>query len=136
MGDPSILYILYIILLYFTTIQFLILVFCFMIISCALFQINEMLSLIYLVEQSCRYVFTADPRGRLKLWRLPDPLQSNLHSSMRSNSVSHVAEFISSYGMRIMCLDACLEEEVFIFPFLTSFLGVSLWCVDMFSIAT
>lgn len=58
-----------------------------------------------------RYVFTTDPRGGLKLWRLPDPSQSNSQNSMR-DIVSHAAEFISSYGMRIMCLDACLEEEV------------------------
>ncbi|OIW17447.1 hypothetical protein TanjilG_22559 [Lupinus angustifolius] len=54
----------------------------------------------------------SDPRGTLKLWRLPDPSQYNLQSSMSSNSVSHIAEFISSYGMRIMCLDASMEEEV------------------------
>ncbi|KAL2345522.1 hypothetical protein Fmac_006807 [Flemingia macrophylla] len=59
-----------------------------------------------------RYVFTADPRGRLKLWRLPDPSQSDLQSSMSSNNVLCIAEFLSNYGMRIMCLDACMEEEV------------------------
>ncbi|KAJ1412523.1 WD40/YVTN repeat-like-containing domain superfamily [Sesbania bispinosa] len=73
---------------------------------------RQLLGTYWCKSLGCRYVFTADPRGRLKLWRLPDPSQSNLQSSTRSNGVSHVAEFISSYGMRIMCLDACLEEEV------------------------
>ncbi|XP_029126958.1 uncharacterized protein LOC109797697 isoform X2 [Cajanus cajan] len=59
-----------------------------------------------------RYVFTADPRGTLKLWRLPDPSQFDLQSSTRSNNVLRIAEFISNYGIRIMCLDACMEEEV------------------------
>ena len=85
--------------------------FCCILISFALFQINKRLSF-YHDTKFCRYVFTADPRGTLKLWRLPDPSQSNLQSSMKSNSLSHIAEFISNYGMRIMCLDACMEEEV------------------------
>jgi len=85
-----------------------------------------------LVTQSCRYVFTTDPRGGLKLWRLPDPSQSNSQNSMR-DIVSHAAEFISSYGMRIMCLDACLEEEVFIFSLFTF---LSCWGRVMFSIAS
>ncbi|KAJ7977730.1 WD repeat-containing protein [Quillaja saponaria] len=61
-----------------------------------------------------RYIFTADPRGKLKLWRLYDPLQSNSDSSIRRYNVSFVAEFVSSYGMRVMCLDASLEEEVLV----------------------
>ncbi|XP_054801986.1 uncharacterized protein LOC129305854 isoform X2 [Prosopis cineraria] len=61
-----------------------------------------------------RYVFTADPRGTLKLWRLPICSQSNLLGPMRSCNVSHVATFMSSYGIRIMCLDACIEEEVLV----------------------
>ncbi|KAK7397007.1 hypothetical protein VNO78_18171 [Psophocarpus tetragonolobus] len=60
----------------------------------------------------CRYIFTADPRGTLKLWRLPDPSQSDLQSFMRSHIVSCITTFISNYGMRIMCLDACMEEEI------------------------
>ncbi|XP_015968834.1 uncharacterized protein LOC107492340 [Arachis duranensis] len=62
----------------------------------------------------CRYVFTADPRGTLKLWRLPDPPQSSLAGSMKSNSASHIADFISNFGMRIMCLDACVEGEILV----------------------
>ncbi|XP_061366242.1 uncharacterized protein LOC133309475 [Gastrolobium bilobum] len=73
---------------------------------------RQLLGTYWCKSLGCRYVFTADPRGTLKLWRLTDPSQSNLQNSMRSNSVSRIAEFISSYGMRIMCLDGCMEEEV------------------------
>ncbi|KAH1079034.1 hypothetical protein AAZX31_19G206700 [Glycine max] len=73
---------------------------------------RQLLGTYWCKSLGCRYVFTADPRGTLKLWRLPDPSQSDLPSSMRSNNVSCIAEFTSNYGMRIMCLDACVEEEV------------------------
>ncbi|PRQ45090.1 putative transcription factor WD40-like family [Rosa chinensis] len=53
------------------------------------------------------FIFTADPRGTLKLWRLCD------HSAT-SCDVSLLAEFTSSFGSRIMCLDASLEEEVLV----------------------
>ncbi|RDX94301.1 WD repeat-containing protein 6, partial [Mucuna pruriens] len=73
---------------------------------------RQLLGTYWCKSLGCRYVFTADPRGALKLWRLPDPSQSDLQSSMRGNNVSCIAEFISNYGMRIMSLDACMEEEV------------------------
>ncbi|KAB2620162.1 hypothetical protein D8674_041787 [Pyrus ussuriensis x Pyrus communis] len=53
------------------------------------------------------YIFTADPRGTLKLWKLSD------HSA-RSCNVSLIAEFTSSFGTRIMCLDALLGKEVLV----------------------
>ncbi|CAN6706203.1 unnamed protein product [Malus baccata var. baccata] len=53
------------------------------------------------------YFFTADPRGTLRLWKLSD------HSA-RSCNVSLIAEFTSSFGTRIMCLDALLDEEVLV----------------------
>ncbi|KAH0981980.1 hypothetical protein GBA52_009157 [Prunus armeniaca] len=52
------------------------------------------------------YIFSADPRGTLKLWRLSN------HSAR--SYVSLVAEFTSSFGIRIMCLDASLDEEVLV----------------------
>ncbi|KAM1299317.1 hypothetical protein ACFX1Q_000816 [Malus domestica] len=53
------------------------------------------------------YFFTADPRGTLRLWKLSD------HSA-RSCNVSLIAEFTSSFGTGIMCLDALLDEEVLV----------------------
>lgn len=64
-----------------------------------------------------RYIFTADPRGTLKLWRLSDPVQSVFHSSdgsAGSFNVCLVAEFVSCFDIRIMCLDASFENEVFV----------------------
>uniref|UniRef100_A0A5B7C8Q1 WD repeat-containing protein 6 n=1 Tax=Davidia involucrata TaxID=16924 RepID=A0A5B7C8Q1_DAVIN len=60
-----------------------------------------------------RFIFTADPRGTLKLWKLCDPLQSVSHSRMKSY-MSLVAEFASCFGIRIMCLDVSFEEEVLV----------------------
>ncbi|KAF3436595.1 hypothetical protein FNV43_RR23687 [Rhamnella rubrinervis] len=62
----------------------------------------------------CRYIFTADPRGTLKLWRLSDHVKSVSHSLAGSFDVCLVAEFISCFEMRIMCLDASFENEVLV----------------------
>lgn len=61
---------------------------------------------------SCRFLFTSDPRGTLKLWRLFNTLPSVSHDVMRRCYVSLIAEFRSCFGMRIMCLDASVENEV------------------------
>ncbi|XP_065859842.1 uncharacterized protein [Euphorbia lathyris] len=61
-----------------------------------------------------RFIFTANPRGVLKLWKLHDPLLSVSHNSARTFGVSLVAEFTSSFGYRIMCLDASSEDEVLV----------------------
>lgn len=60
----------------------------------------------------CRFIFTADPRGILKLWRLSDPLPSGSLTYGRTFDASLVAEFTSCFGIRIMCLDASFEDEV------------------------
>ncbi|GFZ04476.1 transducin family protein [Actinidia rufa] len=61
-----------------------------------------------------RFIFTSDPRGRLRLWRLGQPLQSLSLSSMKSCDVSLIAEFVSCFGIRIMCLNASLGGEVLV----------------------
>ncbi|CAN4112818.1 unnamed protein product [Withania somnifera] len=60
------------------------------------------------------FLFTSDPRGTLKLWRLFNPLPSASHDVMRRCCVSLIAEFHSCFGMRIMCLDASVENEVLV----------------------
>nr|XP_043621149.1 WD repeat-containing protein 6 [Erigeron canadensis] len=55
------------------------------------------------------YIFTADPRGRLKLW--------NIHSSSEyeiGHNACLVAEIASSFSARIVCLDASFAEEVLV----------------------
>ncbi|EEF47191.1 nucleotide binding protein, putative [Ricinus communis] len=61
-----------------------------------------------------RFIFTADPRGVLKIWKLPDPLLPVPHISARMFDVSLVAEFSSCFGNRIMCLDASSSNEVLV----------------------
>lgn len=65
-----------------------------------------------LMSLSRRFLFTSDPRGTLKLWRLFNPLPSVSYNVMRRCCVSLIAEFRSCFGMRIMCLDASAENEV------------------------
>ncbi|KAL8253963.1 hypothetical protein R6Q59_032184 [Mikania micrantha] len=48
------------------------------------------------------FIFTANPRGKLKLWRI------------ESFSEHLVAEFTSSFPIRILCLDASFHEEVLV----------------------
>ncbi|GAB4841817.1 hypothetical protein Ancab_022553 [Ancistrocladus abbreviatus] len=61
-----------------------------------------------------RYIFTSDPRGLVKLWRLSDTSHSLSKDPIRNSDVYLVAEFMSSFGSRIMCLCASVEEEVLV----------------------
>ncbi|KAJ8899021.1 hypothetical protein K2173_008844 [Erythroxylum novogranatense] len=60
------------------------------------------------------FIFTADPRGNLNLWRLCDPELPVSHISATTFNVSHIAEFTSCFGIRIMCLEALFEDEILI----------------------
>lgn len=62
-----------------------------------------------LVLPSCSYLFTTDPRGKVKLWRLGFAFADGNFMDCKA---SLLAEFTSSFGMRIMCLNALFEEEV------------------------
>ncbi|KAG6619439.1 uncharacterized protein LOC122317079 isoform X2 [Carya illinoinensis] len=62
-----------------------------------------------------RYIFTTDPKGMLKLWRLCGPSPQASHNSSRSyNNVSLVGEFASCFGNRVLCLNASFEKEVLV----------------------
>lgn len=52
-----------------------------------------------------------DPRGRLKLWRLWNPPSSVSHVEAGCHP-ELVSEFVSCFGMRIICLDASVDDEV------------------------
>ena len=54
-------------------------------------------------------MLTSNPRGAVKLWRLPE---TSSYDSAMNFDVHLVAEFMSPFGARIMCLDASCEEEV------------------------
>lgn len=64
------------------------------------------------VSSICRFIFTADPRGILKLWQLCDPFPPASYESSKTCNVFLVAEFSSCFGTRIMCLDVSFEDEV------------------------
>ncbi|XWS76708.1 hypothetical protein CRYUN_Cryun01aG0201000 [Craigia yunnanensis] len=72
---------------------------------------RQLLGTYWCKSLGCRYVFTTNPRGVLKLWWLYDPSIVVCHDSGR---ISLIAEFPSSFGIRIMCLDASFEEEVLV----------------------
>lgn len=55
-----------------------------------------------------RFVFSCNPRGLLKLWKL----SGSLESAAETYDVSLLAEFSSGFGKRIMCVDASVEDEV------------------------
>ncbi|KAF9619934.1 hypothetical protein IFM89_010245 [Coptis chinensis] len=60
------------------------------------------------------YIFTADPRGILKLWNFCRPLHSGCDEAMGSFKALLTAEFTSCFGTRIMCLDASFDAQVLI----------------------
>lgn len=61
-----------------------------------------------------RFVFTADPSGTLKLWRLCDSFLSISHSIERTENACLIATYVSCFSSRIMCLDASSEDEVLV----------------------
>ncbi|CAH9082556.1 unnamed protein product [Cuscuta epithymum] len=74
---------------------------------------RQLLGINWCQSLGCRFIFTADPRGRLKLWRLWNPLFSASHVE-GVLTAELVYGFVSCFGMRIICLDASLEEEVLV----------------------
>ncbi|KAL1553047.1 hypothetical protein AAHA92_13772 [Salvia divinorum] len=61
-----------------------------------------------------RFIFTADPGGRLKLWKLCHNLHSASLTDKGSYDVCLIAEYASCFGKRIMCLDASFDEELIV----------------------
>ena len=69
----------------------------------------------------CRHLFTTDPKGRVKLWRLRYPSREIIesHEMVEGNppeaaQASLIAEFVSNFSARIVCMDANLENEVLV----------------------
>ncbi|XP_058076183.1 uncharacterized protein LOC131224801 isoform X2 [Magnolia sinica] len=59
----------------------------------------------------CSHLFTADPGGRLKLWRIDVTFADE---TCVDCEMSLIAGFTSCFGTRILCLDASFEEEVLV----------------------
>uniref|UniRef100_A0A0D9VNJ7 Uncharacterized protein n=1 Tax=Leersia perrieri TaxID=77586 RepID=A0A0D9VNJ7_9ORYZ len=75
---------------------------------------RQLLGVYWCKSLECRHVFTADPRGVLKLWDIRNALFSNIVDITKSQKVPLIAVFESSFGARIMCLDASPQDEILI----------------------
>lgn len=64
---------------------------------------------------SCSYLFTSDPRGILRMWKIQKAaLQSDIHVTGIDYNALLLAVFTSSFRHRIMCIDASSKEEVMV----------------------
>ncbi|KAL6649063.1 hypothetical protein ACP70R_013287 [Stipagrostis hirtigluma subsp. patula] len=75
---------------------------------------RQLLGVYWCKSLECSHIFTADPRGSLKLWNIRNALFPNTNDISASKKVSLVAVFESSFGARIMCLDASPQDEILI----------------------
>ncbi|XP_029118842.1 uncharacterized protein [Elaeis guineensis] len=75
---------------------------------------RQLLGVYWCKSLGCSHLFTADPRGTLKLWKIQDALPSNAHDITADPKVFLIAAYISCFGERIMCINASVEEEILI----------------------
>ncbi|KAI0504458.1 hypothetical protein KFK09_015410 [Dendrobium nobile] len=75
---------------------------------------RQLLGIYWCKSLGCRHLFTVDPRGVLKLWKINIPLDSDTDENNLKPKVSFVAEFTSHFGARIMCMDASTREQVLV----------------------
>ncbi|XP_040378157.1 uncharacterized protein LOC102711140 isoform X1 [Oryza brachyantha] len=74
---------------------------------------RQLLGVYWCKSLECRHIFTADPRGVLKLWDIRNALFSDTLDAT-SQKVPLIAVFESSFGARIMCLDVSPQDEILI----------------------
>ncbi|AQL10031.1 Transducin family protein / WD-40 repeat family protein [Zea mays] len=75
---------------------------------------RQLLGVYWCKALECSHIFTADPRGVLKLWNIRNVLFSSTDIINAPQMFPPVAVFEPSFGARIMCLDASPEEEILI----------------------
>jgi len=75
---------------------------------------RQLLGVYWCKALECSHIFTADPRGVLKLWNIRNVLFSSTDTINAPQMFPPVAVFEPSFGARIMCLDASPEEEILI----------------------
>ncbi|KAF0932871.1 hypothetical protein E2562_012193 [Oryza meyeriana var. granulata] len=75
---------------------------------------RQLLGVYWCKSLECRHIFTADPRGVLKLWDIRNALLSNTLDITISQKVPLITVFESSFGARIMCIDASPQDEILI----------------------
>ncbi|KAG9444066.1 hypothetical protein H6P81_015406 [Aristolochia fimbriata] len=71
---------------------------------------RQLLGIYWCKQLGCRYLFTANPGGRINLWCIHEASEGPKNFSV----TSLIAEFTSCFGSRIMCLDASFQEEVLV----------------------
>ncbi|OEL16371.1 hypothetical protein BAE44_0022611 [Dichanthelium oligosanthes] len=74
---------------------------------------RQLLGVYWCKSLECRSV-NSDPRGVLKLWNIRDALFPSIDVIHAPHKFPLVAVFESSFGARIMCLDASPREEILI----------------------
>ncbi|XP_039780364.1 uncharacterized protein LOC120647591 isoform X3 [Panicum virgatum] len=75
---------------------------------------RQLLGVYWCKSLECSHIFTADPRGVLKLWNIRDALFSSTDVINAPQKCPLISVFESSFGARIMCLDASPREEILI----------------------
>ncbi|XP_020590632.1 uncharacterized protein LOC110031650 isoform X2 [Phalaenopsis equestris] len=75
---------------------------------------RQLLGIYWCKSLGCRHLFTVDPRGMLKLWKINNALESDTDENNLQPQVSLIAEFTSYFGARIVCLDASARDEVLV----------------------
>ncbi|KAF8780257.1 hypothetical protein HU200_001927 [Digitaria exilis] len=75
---------------------------------------RQLLGVYWCKSLECSLIFTADPRGVLKLWNIRDALFSSTDVINAPQKCPLIAVFESSFGARIMCLDVSPREEILI----------------------
>lgn len=75
---------------------------------------RQLLGVYWCKSLGCSHLFTADPRGTLKLWKINVALPSDAHDTTADPKVFLAAAYTSCFGARIMCINASVEEEILI----------------------
>eukprot|EP01018_Ginkgo_biloba_P008951 Gb_26563 [translate_table: standard] len=82
---------------------------------------RQLLGIYWCKSLGHRHVFTTDPQGGLKLWRLKQgPTETNGSCEMlgvgpsNENQASLVAKFTSSFLARIVCVDVGIDDELLV----------------------
>ncbi|KAJ0980531.1 hypothetical protein J5N97_008786 [Dioscorea zingiberensis] len=75
---------------------------------------RQLLGIFWCKSLGCKCVFTTNPGGILKLWKIDHALESDANKINVAQTVSLIAVFTSCFGARIMCLDVSIREEVLV----------------------
>ncbi|KAH7678548.1 WD40-repeat-containing domain-containing protein [Dioscorea alata] len=75
---------------------------------------RQLLGIFWCKLLGCQHIFTTNPGGILKLWKIVDTLESDANKVNVDQTVSLIAVFTTCFGARIMCLDVSISAEVLV----------------------